>query len=80
MSIKKPNKTDGLPNKIVKSIKIEHSGCNRAVRDGKVVLSKASEKTYTVTVTYIQISDEEAKSKRAQIEGILRRGYIPKDV
>jgi hypothetical protein len=54
---------------------IEHPDCGVTVRDRKVLLSKKTEKTYKVTVTYIQITDEEAKIKRAIIESILKKSY-----
>jgi len=54
-------------------IHIEHPECNRTVQEGKVVLSKKAKKTYTVTVTYIQITEEEAKTKRAIIESIIKK-------
>lgn len=60
-------------NKKDEKIKIEHSDCNKPIRKGKVSLSKKTEKTYTVTVTYIQVSDEEAKIKRALIESVLKK-------
>lgn len=37
--------------------------------------TKKAEKTYTVTITYIDITPEEAKIKRAIIESIMKKGY-----
>ena len=64
-----------LSGKIIKKTKVEHPECKRISKDRKVVLSKKAEKTYKVTVTYIQISDEEARVKRSIIESIIKKGY-----
>lgn len=56
-------------------INIRHSECNSPVQDRKSTSAQKTEKTYKVTVTYIQLSDEEAKIKRAIIESIMRKGY-----
>ena len=58
-----------------KKIKIEHPECKRTVQDKKVKLSKKTEKTYKVVVTYVQLPDDEARIKRAMLENILKQGY-----
>jgi len=63
------------PGKIIKKTKVEHPECDRVIKYRKAVLSKKTEKTYKVTVTYIEISDEEARIKRAIIENIIKKSY-----
>lgn len=53
---------------------IGHCECHRIFQNKKVSLSKKSEKTYKVTVTYVQLSAEEVRTKRAIIETILKKG------
>ena len=53
--------------KTEKTANIEHPECIRTVRSRKGGLSKKAEKSYKVTVTYIQLTDEEARIKRAII-------------
>ncbi len=60
---------------VVRSYNVEHPECNRAIHAKKTVLSKKTEKNYKVTVTYIQVTDEEAKIKRAIIESIIKKGF-----
>ena|GEM_PF-2941569 len=60
--------------KIEKKIKIQHPDSNKSTQGRKVSLSKKITKTYKVTVTYIQLTDEEAKMKRAIIESIIKKG------
>lgn len=57
-----------------------HPDCDKTVQGGKTILSKKTEKTYKVTVTYVQLSDEEASIKRAIIESIMKKGCKQKDV
>jgi len=69
------NTHGALPGRITKRTKIEHTDCKIVKKDKKVVLSKKTEKTYRVTVTYVQISDDEARMKRSIIENIIKKGY-----
>ncbi|XHR94317.1 hypothetical protein ACFJIV_29205 [Mucilaginibacter sp. UC70_90] len=55
-----------------KKINIERYA-NQDVRNKKILLSKKPEKTYKVTITYIQLTDEEAKTKLAIVESILKK-------
>ncbi len=71
-------KTNGVQvdrfEKVEKKQLIGHAECERSVGKRKVSLPKGAEKIYTVTVTYVRIKLEEAKTKRALIEGIIRKG------
>lgn len=60
--------------KTEEKISVEHSECEITVRKKKVLPSKKPEKIYKVTITYIHVTDEEAKIKRAIIESIIRKG------
>nr|WP_121271691.1 hypothetical protein [Pedobacter schmidteae] len=40
------------------------------------VADKKSEKIYTVTVEFLEVSDEEARIKRGIIESILKKEYL----
>ncbi|WP_288878901.1 hypothetical protein [Pedobacter panaciterrae] len=53
--------------------KARHPECHSTVQDKKTLCSKKTEKTYKVIVTYINISEEEAKVKRAIIESIIKK-------
>lgn len=59
----------------VREEQIQHAECNRTFYTRKVQLSKKTEKNYTVTVTYIAVSEEEAKIKRAIIESIVKKPH-----
>ncbi|SFT05968.1 hypothetical protein [Mucilaginibacter polytrichastri] len=48
---------------------------NLTAEDKKSLNSKKIQKTYTVTVTYIQLTEELAKTKLAIIESIMKKGY-----
>ncbi len=50
----------------------------RATQPGKVIppRAKKAKKTYTVTVTYVEVSEEERKIKRAIVESILKKAYL----
>lgn len=45
---------------------------------GKVIPSRfeKTEKNYTVIVTYVEVSEEERKIKRAIVESILKKAYL----
>ncbi|SOD17653.1 hypothetical protein [Pedobacter xixiisoli] len=61
---------------VIRKTKIEHPDCVRTSVSKKVVLSKKKEKMYKVTVTYVQVSDDEAKVKRSIIENIIKKGHM----
>lgn len=44
----------------------------------KVILSGKFEKTYTITVKYIQQTVENAKMKRSIVQNIMKKGYLKK--
>lgn len=75
--MERPNKNikDKSAGKTGEVTKIKHPECNITIQERKVVISKKTEKTYKVTVRYIQMTDGEAKIKRAIIESILKKGY-----
>lgn len=62
--------------KIVTKVIIGRDECIRTVKGKKASVSKKGEKIYTVTVTYIQQTDEEIKNKRAILENIVKRNNI----
>jgi hypothetical protein len=66
---------DAFGDKTEQKINIEHPECGISVRDRKVSLSKKTEKNYKITVTYIRVTDEEAKIKRAIIESIAKKAF-----
>ncbi len=61
--------------KLVKTYKVAHPCCNRTFQERTVKISKNKEKTYRVSVTYIEISKQDAQTKRAVIENILKKGH-----
>lgn len=73
--MERPNKNikDKSAGKTGEVTKIKHPECNITIQERKVVISKKTEKTYKVTVRYIQLTDGEAKTKRAIIERILKK-------
>lgn len=68
-------KADCIGREIEKQINIEYPECIRADQGRKGSASTKAKKTYKVVVTYIPISEEEAKTKLSIIENIIRRGY-----
>jgi len=56
-----------------KKIDIKPSEYNRTFQDKKVLRSRKIEKTYKIIVTYINITEEEAKVKRAIVESIIKK-------
>jgi len=69
------NTEDSLGCKTQHKFNIDPPECITSVQDRKVLPSEKTEKTYKVTVTYIQLTDEEVKIKRAIIESIIKKGY-----
>ena len=69
------NSVDPTAGKSPKKIKIEHPGCERTVSGRKTLLSKKPNKIYKVIVTYIPVTDEEARIKRSIIESILKKDH-----
>lgn len=60
-------------------VAIEHADCTRVIRGKKAKLTKKVEKTYTVTVSYVHLSDEEKMNKRAILESIIKKPPVPND-
>ena len=65
---------------VEKTTNIEHADCVRTFQSRKVVLSKKTEKVYSVTVKYIRVSDEDATMKRSIVQSIMKKGFLKKDV
>ncbi|WP_158796405.1 hypothetical protein [Pedobacter sp. L105] len=75
MSYVSKNNNDPIVKKDGYEVNIEHPKSNEIFKEKIKSPCKKSQKTYTVTVTYIQLTDEEAKIKRAIIESILKKGF-----
>lgn len=60
-------------NEKEKIILIEHPECISTVQGRKAVLSKKAVKRYKVIVTYIPVTEEVGKIKRAIIENIMKK-------
>lgn len=62
------------------TINVEHPECVMTFQEKKVVRSKKTEKTYTVIVTLVKLTDEDAKMKRGIVESIMKKGYKKKSI
>ncbi len=53
----------------------EHLENDMSTPNKKKLKHRIGEKIYTVTVTYVEVPEEQRKIKRSIIEGILRKTY-----
>ncbi|AOM80086.1 hypothetical protein [Pedobacter steynii] len=54
---------------------IEHPEFNITVLNRKAFLSRKAKKVYKTIITYVQLTDDEAKIKRAIIGSIIKKAY-----
>lgn len=57
----------------------QHLKSDKIAPNKKKFKRKIGEKTYTITVTYIEVSEEQQRIKRSIIEGILKKTWCKND-
>jgi len=58
------------------TIRTDHPKYDKVIQYKKAFGKGKNQKIYTITVLYVKISEEEAKTKRSLIESIIRKGYF----
>ncbi len=66
---------DSFDNNGTKYAHAEANESDAKVYQSKVPSSKTPHKIYKVTITFIQISEEDAKIKRSIVENIMKKNY-----
>jgi hypothetical protein len=66
---------DSFDRNETKHAHAEFNESNAKFCQSKVLSSKTPHKIYKVTITFIQISEEDAKIKRSIVENIMKKNY-----